>query len=262
MPLYRVILSVLFVLPVFADDKLTGKIEALPASGLIGNWTVAGRTVQVNAQTKIDTDEGRAIVGACVDVKGNTTGNALVARSIEVKEASKCAVRTTPSSSVEIEGVVEQLPAGGLIGDWKIGGVIVRVNAQTRIEQEGGPVSVGSCAEAEGTRNADGSLAASKIETKNGSGDCRGEGNAKPQIEFRGTVQTAPAQGSTIWTISGRRVNITQAANVTPRGRPLDVNMCVEIEGRLEDDGSVTASRAQILGSGVCTNGLDRQEDI
>lgn len=262
MPLYRVILSVLFVLPVFADDKLTGKIEALPASGLIGNWTVAGRTVQVNAQTKIDTDEGRAIVGACVDVKGNTTGNALVARSIEVKEASKCAVRTTPSSSVEIEGVVEQLPAGGLIGDWKIGGVIVRVNAQTRIEQEGGPVSVGSCAEAEGTRNADGSLAASKIETKNGSGDCRGEGNAKPQIEFRGTVQTAPAQGSTIWTISGRRVNITQAANVTPRGRPLAVNMCVEIEGRLEDDGSVTGSRAQILGSGVCTNGLDRQEDI
>lgn len=262
MSLHPVILTVLLVLPVLADEKLTGKIEALPPTGSVGNWTVAGRRVQVNAQTKIDTEEGRAIVGACVDVKGNATGDAIVAKSIEVKEASKCAVRTTPAAAVGIEGVVEQLPANGLVGDWKIGGLIVRVNAQTRIEQEGGPVSVGSCAEAEGTRNSDGSLSAAKIETRNGSGGCRGESNVKPPIEFRGTVQSAPAQGSTIWTVSGRRVNITAAADMMPRGRAMAVNLCVEIAGRLENDGSVTASRVQILGNGVCANGLERQEDV
>lgn len=261
-----VIFSILTLTATFGQGnsgraRLTGKIEALPATGTIGNWTVAGRTVQVTAQTRIDTDEGRAIVGACVDVKGTPVGatTAIAATEIDVKEASKCAASTTPPGAIEIEGRVEQLPPGGLTGDWRVAGTVVRVTAQTKIEQEGGPVAVGSCAEVQGTRNSDGSLAAAKIETRSGTGGCenRGGGAVKPQIEFRGTVQTAPAQGSSVWVIAGRRVNVTNV-----RGRELTVGLCVEVEGRLESDGSITASRVQTLGSGVCQNGLDRQEDL
>ena len=36
----------------------------------------------------------------------------------------------------------------------------------------------------------------------------------------------------------------------------------MEVQGRLQTDNSVAASRIQILGSGVCTNGLERQAEV
>lgn len=253
----------------FADGpsgvRLTGKIESLPATGVVGNWTVAGRTIQVTSQTRIEIESGfPAIVGACVEIKGSAVGNtAIAATNIETRPAIKCE-NATPSASVEIFGAVEQLPASGVFGDWRVAGTIVRVNAQTKIEQDGGPVAVGACAEVKGTRNADNSLAATKIEISSGIGGCRPDepGSEKEQLEFRGTVQTAPAPGSQIWVISGRKVLVNSATALAPSGRSLAAGSCVEVKGRLESDNSVSASRVQILGSGVCTNGLDRQSDI
>ncbi len=256
-------------LSLFADGpsgvRLTGKIESLPAAGVVGNWTVGGRPIQVTAQTRITTNSGGpAIVGACVDIKGAPgNANAIAAANIDTRPASKCE-DSTASGSVEVFGAVEQLPAGGLIGDWRVAGTLVRVNAQTKIEQDGGPVAVGSCAEVKGTRNADNSLAATKIEISSGIGGCRPDDNGpeKGQLEFRGTVQTAPAPGAQIWVISGRKVLVNSATILTPFGRTLAAGSCVEVQGRLESDNSVSASRVQILGSGVCSNGLDRQSDV
>ena len=258
----------LFTTALFADGpsgaRLTGKIEALPASGVIGNWTVAGRTVQVTAQTDIDTDDGRPVVGACVDVKGSQVNATTIAASeIETRPASKCGSNSTPSGKVEFYGSVDQLPASGLVGDWRVAGTIVRVTAQTKIEQEGGPVTTGACVEVEGTRNADNSIAASEIEISSGMGGCRSRSSGAPkeQLTFRGTVQIAPAPGSQIWIIAGRKVVIGTGAMVTPNNR-LAVGDCASVQGVLQSDNSVTASRVQILGNGVCNNGLDRQPDI
>jgi len=254
----------------FADGpsggSLTGKIETLPASGLIGNWTVGGRTVQVTSGTKIKTNAGgSAIVGACVDVKGNnTSAAAITATSIDTRPASKC-VNSTPAGSIEIFGAVETLPAGGVIGDWKVAGTIVKVSAQTEIEQDAGPVAIGSCVEVEGTRNSDNSIAAKEIDVKSGIGGCREDDDDdrdRDPMEFRGVVQTAPAAGSQMWTIAGRKVLVNSATTMTPPGRTLQAGACVEVQGRLESDSSVTASRVQTLGNGVCKNGLDRQADV
>ena len=269
-------MSTLKVLPVFllagalfADGpsgaRLTGKIGTRPTPGVIGDWTVAGRTVQVTAKTDIDTKSGGpAIVGACIDVKGiSVNATTIAATNIDTRPASKCG-DLTPSSSVEIFGSVEQLPLGSLIGDWRVAGTIVRVNAQTKIEQNGGPVALGACAEVEGTRNVDNSLTAIKIEVTSGIGGCRPDtpGREKDQLEFRGAVQSAPVPGSQIWVISGRKVLVNSATTVTPLGRILAVGACVEVEGRLETDNSISASSVKILGAGVCRNGLDRQSDV
>lgn len=259
----------------FADgpsgERLTGKIEALPAGTLIGNWTVAGRTIQVSAQTRIDTPSGPAVLGACVDIRGTALNpTTIAATSIDTRPASKCAGSSTSPGTIEIYGSVEQLPASGLIGDWRVANVTVRVTAQTVIEQDGGPVAVGSCVEVKGTREAANTLAASKIEVKSASSGCRpggpptspGQGSRRDEIEFRGTVQAAPPAGSELWTISGRKVLINPQTAVTPAGRPLAAGLCVEVKGILETDSSVTASRVQVQGSGVCTNGLERQADV
>ena len=272
MKLVRTCLLAVSILPgsaLFADGpsgtRLTGKIETLPAGGAgFGNWIVAGRTLQVTAQTKIEYDNGPAIVGACVDVKGNAVNaTTIAATSIVTRPPSKC-TEGAPSNMVEIFGAVEQLPASGVVGDWRVAGTIVRVTAQTKIEQDGGPVAIGACAEVKGTRSADNSLAASKIEVSSGIGGCRPDSsdNEKELLEFRGSVQSAPLSGSQIWTISGRKVLVNSATTMSPMGRMLTVGNCVEIKGRFENDNTITASRAQILGSGVCTNGLDRQSEV
>ena len=248
-----------------SGTRLTGKIETLPASGAgFGNWIVAGRTLQVTAQTKIEYDNGPAVAGACVEVKGNAVNaTTIAATSIVTRPPSKC-TEGAPSNMVEIFGAVERLPANGVVGDWLVAGTIVRVTAQTKIEQDGGPVAIGACAEVKGTRSADNSLAASKIEVSSGIGGCRPDSsdNEKELLEFRGSIQSAPLLGSQIWTISGRRVLVNSATTMSPMGRTLAVGNCVEIKGRLENDNSVTASRVQILGSGVCTNGSDSQSEV
>lgn len=254
---------VLAVPAAFADGpsgvRFTGKIDMVPAGAGAGNWTIAGRTVVVTRDTEIETESGPAVAGACVDVKGAAgSGTAVNASSITTRPAAKCGAAAT--AMVEIFGAVEQLPATGVAGDWKVAGTVVRVSAQTRIDQDGGPLAVGACVEVKGTRNSDGSIGASEIEVASGIGGCRAGGGREP-LSFRGTVQTAPAAGSVVWTIAGRKVTVNGGTQITPGGR-LAAGSCVDVQGQLQSDNTVTASRVQVLGSGVCSNGLDRQADV
>ena len=106
--------------------KLTGKIETLPNGNRLGSWVVAGRTVQVTAQTNIETENGPVSVGACVDVRGTAVNaTTIAATSINTQSAEKCN-NSKPPGSVEIFGAVELLPTIGLIGDWRVAGTIVR----------------------------------------------------------------------------------------------------------------------------------------
>ena len=47
-----------------------GQVESLPSSGLIGDWTVGGKTVHVSADTKIRQNNGSVEVGSTVMVEG------------------------------------------------------------------------------------------------------------------------------------------------------------------------------------------------
>ena len=52
--------------------KFSGVIEKLPTTeGRIGEWTISGRKVNVNAQTKIVSDKAPVAVGTLVDVEGH-----------------------------------------------------------------------------------------------------------------------------------------------------------------------------------------------
>src|SRR3989454_4593747 len=79
--------------PALADDEgddenqveFTGAVQTMPASGLIGNWTIAGKTVQTNASTEFDQENGTIGVGAVVTVEGTLQGDgSVLAQQIEV----------------------------------------------------------------------------------------------------------------------------------------------------------------------------------
>lgn len=68
-----------------------------------------------------------------------------------------------PQREGKLAGPVQALPSSGLVGDWTVAGVVVHVTAETEIDQEHGPVQVGSMVKVEGSFRTDGSLDAKDV---------------------------------------------------------------------------------------------------
>jgi hypothetical protein len=67
------------------ETSFSGVIESLPGAGFIGDWRVGGRTVHVTASTEIRQNDGAAVVGAQVEVRGATQSDgSMNATRIEV----------------------------------------------------------------------------------------------------------------------------------------------------------------------------------
>src|SRR5262245_49544930 len=142
-----------------------GTVETLPGTpGQIGVWKVSGRTVNVTAMTKIELDGFPVAVGSKVEVKGALQAdNSINAAKIEVED------RDDADDEFEFKGTIESLPSTpDLVGDWKVSGRTVRVNAAMEIERDYGMVMVGAFVEVEGMLQSDGSVIANEIEVKQG----------------------------------------------------------------------------------------------
>ena len=109
--------------------EFNGPVEKLPDHGLVGEWTVSGKPVVVSASTAINQEQGLVVVDAQVHVVGWQIGDRIMAIQIVV-----LASPAPGGQFVRFRGPIEELPANGLIGLWKIGGRIVKVTEETRIE--------------------------------------------------------------------------------------------------------------------------------
>lgn len=71
-------------------DDFKGTIESLPGTaGLIGDWTISGRTVHVTSSTKLKTEHGAFPVGVRVKIKGiQMADQTVVATKIQVKDSN------------------------------------------------------------------------------------------------------------------------------------------------------------------------------
>ncbi len=222
------------------EGEITGRIESLPASGLIGDWRVGGKTVHVNASTRIDQEHGTAAVGASVEVKGTSQSDgSLTAAEIEVKSGTG----GDAGAFIEIHGAVEGLPSSGLIGDWRVAGQLIHVTAGAVINQEHSRVSLGVMVEVKGRSQPDHSITATRIEVQSSPGD----GSA---TEFFGLIEHLPTRGLTgTWTISGRAVQVTDSTTVEQESTPAAAGAFVEVQGWLQPDGAVRASRIEVKGT-------------
>ena len=225
------------------DFEFRGVIEALPnTAGFIGDWTVSGRKVHVSATTKINQDDGKVMVGATVKVEGVVqTDNSVMAREIEVQSGQV--------KEFEFTGTVETLPdTMGRIGDWKVSGTVVHVSAATMIKQESAPVAVGDKVEVEGSKRADGSVDAFEIEVKSDIEDDDNDG----EVEFKGAIESLPDTMGRIgvWSVGGRKVNVTAATKISPNAAAAAVGFIVEVEGVKRADGSIDARQIEVKSMG------------
>ncbi|HMV99760.1 MAG TPA: DUF5666 domain-containing protein [Acidobacteriota bacterium] len=216
-----------------------GVIETQPAgTGVVGDWTIAGRTVRVTSSTSIETRNGTLQVGALVEVKGVVdSAGVITASRIEVKSSSSTGGGSTQYS--QFYGNIEALPTSSdQLGEWRISGRTVTVTANTYIDREHGPAVVGAYVEVEGLVQADGSFTATKIEIKEKTG-------SNGRSSFHGIVETLPDTSNLVgdWKVSGRIVRVTTSTKVSQRGGSISVGTRVEVKGSENSDGSITATR-------------------
>jgi uncharacterized protein (TIGR03437 family) len=224
------------------DFEFTGVIQSLPsASGFIGEWIISGRKVRVTGSTEIKRENNAPIaVGATAEVEGALqTDGSVIAEEIEIKSGPG------GGSNFSFSGSIEELPnTTGRLGDWKVAGIVVHVSAATFIKQENGPLAVGSKAEVEGVRRADGSVDAYKIEVKFES--CCGS------FEFTGTVESLPSSPGRLgpWSVGGRRVVVAAVTRIKPDGAAVAIGFVVLVKGALRPDGSIDAAEIEVKSNG------------
>ncbi len=131
-------------------------------------------------------------------------------------------------NTLEYMGIVEAMPAGGLTGEWRIGGKTFQANQNTAFDQEHGPLAAGVCAKVEYTLN-NGVNVAVKIESKEAY-ECGGP-NTTSTLEFKGTVEDKPA-GTNVgtWTISGVDFEATSNTQFQTTHGPIGVGTCVDVK--------------------------------
>lgn len=244
------------------ENKFTGVIETLPnGAGFVGDWRVAGRTVHVTTSTRIEQTDGQVAVGATVKVEGTPRAdNSVDAASIEVKQGSSGdGSGSDDSAQPTFKGTIEILStAAGFIGDWRVGGRTIHVSAATRIETEFGPVAVGAFVEIHGTLRADGSMDATKIETK--SNVAGGDG----RDELKGTIEALPGTGGLIgdWRVSSRTVHVSADTIINQEHGGAAVGASVEVAGTQRADGSIDATRIEVQPSSGDSSGEGQSTNV
>lgn len=258
--LFAVLVLVLGLLPsapLMAEDSLSsdglelhGTISQLPTTtDLVGDWMVGGKVIHVSKTTVIQQKDGKAAVGAYVEIKGTPLSDGSL-------NAAKIEVQLSPGAGEGIEaefiGTIDELPSTtGRLGDWKVSGRVVHVLATTRIQQERLLVAAGAKVKVEGLQQSDGSVNAIEIEM------LANNGNAGDAAKFVGRIEELPSTANRLgdWKISGRVVHVTTNTTIKQNDGAVALGVLVKVEGIALADGSLNASQIETKSSTVKETG-------
>ncbi len=186
------------------DDRETQRvyatITAMPAPPfLLGSWTIGTLTALADADTRFESGASMA-VGDCVEAEYRVVAGANRLTAVEPRRAARCADGVTRGY-----GTLTVIPAGGAVGDWTIGGTVVRVDGSTVLDQEHGPFVIGAWVELH-ARLVGGRLTATRLETA----VAPGTGG----IDAVGTLDARPTDDTGAWVIGGTSYTATDDVQV------------------------------------------------
>ena len=204
--------------------------EALPEDGLIGDWTVAGRTVTVTAETAVDQSRGAAEVGAQVQVLAiDSEGNGLVAVIVHVLPGGQ------PARTTHIRGIVEELGNTPEEGEpyMVVKEQQIMLTGETQYEGEGG-LTVGATVKVT-ARIEDGIMYALRVQFRQ---------REARYVPLNGTVESIEElSGLWWWTIvddEGEEKIVLVTEDTELRGDP-GVGDQVRGQARVEDEDTLVA---------------------
>lgn len=247
----------------------TGRITAMPASGLTGQWVVNGRTFTAGAGTEFRQDKGALAIGVCAEVEYVGTVEPLAATKIASKSDDDCTAATpvpsetpsgtpsetpsvtpsvTPEPVREAYGLVQSMPSPGFVGDWVIGNVTYKAAAGTEFKQRSGPLGVGACTKVHYSGSSL-PFGAREIESRPAS-DCTG-GTPSPtstpgatstpdgEIERYGRIDSFPADLVGTWVVDGISYNATVESEFMQENGAFAVSVCVKIHALETSDPAI-----------------------
>lgn len=218
----------------------------MPASGLLGDWVVAGKAFTATSSTEFKQEHGAFTVGVCVEVEYTGDDEPLTATKIASKNQDDCdndsphppsvTPSATPDAEREAYGVVQSMPEDGFVGAWSIGGVAYDAPAGAEFKQRNGPLTIGACAKVHYS-GAAAPFTAREIESRPIS-DCNGTipptSTPTPgdEIEVHGRIDSFPAGLIGEWVVDG--VTYTADANTEfkQKNGVFAVGVCVELQAR------------------------------
>lgn len=260
---FTILASLLSSQIAFAQElQWKGRIDAMPAGGLQGEWLVAGRAFTATAGTEFRTDKGPFAVGVCVEVEYVGTAQPFTATKIASKSSDDCTFGTatpsetpsqtpsitpsqtpsaTPGAAREAYGLVQAMPTGGFIGDWVLGGVAYTAPAGAEFKQRNGPLVVGACAKIHYSGVA-APFTAREIESRTAS-DCNGSISPTPgatttpsvtatpgaESEIYGRIDSFPAALIGEWVVDGVAYTAPAGAEFEQEDGAFAVGACVKI---------------------------------
>ena len=126
---------------------------------------------------------------------------------------------TIGCESVKIYGPIESRP-DGKEGTWVIAGRTFTVTDTTKLDEDDGPLTVGTCAQVELK-----GIVVTEIESEETS-KCRQYEPAK----IYGLIESRPDGKVGTWKVGGRSYNVTETTKLDEDDGPLVVGACAEIE--------------------------------
>jgi hypothetical protein len=192
------------------DDRY-GRVEEMPATGLVGRWVIDGTPYTTTLSTEFDADHGAFAVGVCVEVELEGRNPARV-EELETERDFKCSSRQPQGL---LFGVIDSFPAG-LIGTWQIGGLTFIADTTTSFQPKRGSFAGGVTVKVKFFEDESGVNRAIEIETKfknddNGRDDDNNGSHDGEDGHAYGIIDSYPAQLVGVWIISGEPYTATTA---------------------------------------------------
>ncbi|HET6629900.1 MAG TPA: DUF5666 domain-containing protein [Woeseiaceae bacterium] len=221
------------------DDAVEGPISAIDLAA--STLTVLGQLVHVDADTSFDDRISPA------SLEGLTVGDIVEVTGFLLADGSIGATRIEPKAAgeeFEVTGQVANLDAGALA--FTLGGLTVDYSAAQLDDFPAGAPENGQLVEAKGTElGTAGELLATRVEFK---GDDR-PGAAGDRIEVEGFITRFVS--ATDFDVEGVPVT-TDSGTVYENGSSADLalNHKVEVEGVLDDSGTIVADEVELKQAG------------
>jgi len=235
---------------------LRGPITSRPADGVIGTWTIAGRQVEVTAQTHVSARAANAKVGDWAQAQAEEPGatqptaapsatppgqpSPLVAHSLAVMSSDKMA---------RIVGPIESLDAGTTTAGsaekvWLVSGVRVRVTAETHIV---GTPEVGRLADVHGTMPAaeDGGLVAKEIIVRGTPNQPKPKEHGR-KFDLAGLVESIDADTGA-WVVAGQTVLVNEDTVLNEKKGKAEVGAMVRVQAEEDENGALVATSIEVV---------------
>ncbi len=219
--------SKIVVLP--PEVRLRGPIQAKPADlNGVGDWTIAGQTIAVTADTKISTR------GAALDVGNWAEVFALQQAAGPLKAVRMLGLPAPEQQIVEVYGAIQSFN----LTNWVLSSIPVTVTETTTIM---GVPKVGLLAQASAQlQEGSNALVAEHIRVT-----WLDPSQVRRTVQFTGVIEQLPGGNlNGVWQIGGRQVTVSDATTVHQERGPAVVGAQAMVIGWQEGD---TLNAAQIM---------------